>query len=99
MTDTDDRSQLREIEVAQAAARAAIGGLRAAREKIGSAWSWGTYDTWFGGGLFSSLIKHERIDTAETYMREVDHALDRLRTELRDVDMEGAALGDVGVTD
>lgn len=55
-----------------------------------SARSWGTYDTWFGGGLFSSMIKHGRIDEAEGYLHAVDAALERLRRELADVQMEGA---------
>lgn len=53
----------------------------------------------FGGGLFSSLIKHDRIDQAEDYMRSVDAALDRLRRELADVHMGGVSLGGVGVGD
>ena len=95
----DDRAQLREIEQAQVATDAALSSLRAAQGRVDSARSWGTYDTWFGGGLFSSLIKHDRIDQAEQYMRDVDVALDRLRRELADVQMGGAALGGVGVTD
>ncbi len=95
----DDRAQLREIEEAQVATDAALASLEAAQGRVGSARAWGTYDTWFGGGLFSSLMKHDRIDQAEQYMREVDAALDRLRRELADVHLDGAALGGVGVTD
>jgi hypothetical protein len=94
-----DLAELREIEEAQAACAGAIGSLRAALDRIGSARSWGTYDTWFGGGLFSSMIKHDRIDDAEVAMREVDAALERLRRELADVGVDGAAVGDVGVSD
>ena len=32
--------------------------------ELGSADSWSAYDTWFGGGLVSSAIKHDRIDGA-----------------------------------
>lgn len=94
-----DEDQLREIREAQDACEAALGSLTEAQRKVDSARSWGTYDTWFGGGLFSSLIKHDRIDEAETYMRDVDAALERLRRELADVHMDGAAVGGVGVTD
>lgn len=96
---TDDESQLREIREAQTACEAALASLADAQRRIDSARSWGTYDTWFGGGLFSSLVKHDRIDRAETYMRAVDQALNRLRRELADVHMDGAAIGGVGVTD
>jgi hypothetical protein len=95
----DDRDQLREVEEAQAACSTAIGSLREAMDRIGSARSWGTYDTWFGGGFFSSLVKHDRIDDAERAMARVDEALRRLRRELADVGVDGAAVGDVAVTD
>jgi uncharacterized protein with HEPN domain len=97
---SDDTSdQLREIREAQAACEAALTSLGEAQRKVDSARSWGTYDTWFGGGLFSSLVKHDRIDQAESYMRTVDVALDRLRKELADVSMGSAAIGGVGVSD
>jgi hypothetical protein len=95
----DDAGQLREIREAQDACEAALTSLGEAQRKVDSARSWGTYDTWFGGGLFSSLVKHNRIDEAEGYMRSVDDALNRLRRELADVHMDGAAIGGVGVTD
>lgn len=94
-----DRDQLREVQEAQAACEAALSSLHEAQRKVDSARSWGTYDTWFGGGLFSSLIKHDRIDQAEDYMRSVDAALGRLRRELADVHMGGVSLGGVGVGD
>ena len=96
---TEGDDQLREIMEAQDACEAALTSLGEAQRAVDSAQSWGTYDTWFGGGLFSSLMKHNRIDDAEGYMRAVDAALDRLRHELADVRMEGAALGGVGVSD
>jgi hypothetical protein len=95
----DDAGQLREIREAQDACEAALTSLGEAQRKVDSARSWGTYDTWFGGGLFSSLVKHNRIDEAEGYMRAVDDALNRLRREIADVHMNGAAIGGVGVTD
>jgi hypothetical protein len=99
VTGEGDRDQLREVQEARAACEAALASLGEAQHQVDSARSWGTYDTWFGGGLFSSMIKHDRIGQAEDYMRSVDAALDRLRRELADVHLEGAALGGVGVTD
>jgi hypothetical protein len=94
-----DQDRLREIGEAQDACEAALGSLVEAQRKVDSARSWGTYDTWFGGGLFSSLVKNDRIDEAEDYMRAVDAALERLRRELADVHVGGASVGGVGVTD
>ena len=96
---TEDEDQLREIKEAQDACESALTSLGQAQRAVDSAQSWGTYDTWFGGGLFSSLMKHDRIDDAEGFMRAVDAALDRLRRELADVRMGGATLGGVGVSD
>ena len=95
----DDRDQLREIREAQEACESALRSLGEAQRRVDSARSWGTYDTWFGGGLFSSMIKHGRIDEAEGYLHAVDAALERLRRELADVHMDGAAVGGIGVTD
>jgi hypothetical protein len=95
---TDDRAPLREIEEAQQACEVALTSLAEARGNMDSARSWGTYDTWFGGGLFSSLVKHDRIDDAERYMEAVDQALDRLRRELADLHPGGTSIGGVGVT-
>ena len=60
---------------AQQACEAALTSLGEAQRKVDSARAWGTYDTWLGGGLFSSLVKHDRIDDAEGYMHAVDDAL------------------------
>ena len=95
----DAHDQLREIREAQDACEAALTSLGEAQRRVDSARSWGTYDTWFGGGLFSSLIKHDRIDEAESCMRAVDDALNSLRRELADVHVDGATIGGVGVTD
>jgi hypothetical protein len=94
----DGSAHLREIEEAQQACEVALTSLAEAQRSVDSARSWGTYDTWLGGGLLSSLVKHDRIDEAERYMQAVDEALDRLRRELADLHLGGTAIGGVGVT-
>jgi hypothetical protein len=69
--------------------------LQVAQDRLARAHGWGTYDTWFGGGLLSSLFKHDRIEDAEAMMRRLDLALQTVRTELADIGIESA--GDVGV--
>jgi hypothetical protein len=32
--------------------------------ELGSADSWSAYDTWFGGGMISSMVEHDRLDAA-----------------------------------
>jgi hypothetical protein len=86
-------AELKDVEEALAAARTVIYRLNEAAERIRTARQWGTYDTWFGGGLFSSWVKRERVDDADLSMRSVDLALADLRTELADVGI----VGEVGV--
>lgn len=81
--------ELREIGEAIKAANAALWALREVQNKLGSASSWSTYDTFFGG-MISSAIKHDRLDDAADAAREADRSLALLRTELADVG--GAAL-------
>ncbi len=85
----------RELDEALAAVAQARRRVGEARERLGSAHSWGTYDTWFGGGLFSSMIKHERIDEADRAMGQVDAALETVRRELADVGV--GPVGSVGI--
>ena len=91
------REELREIAEAQQAAQEADHSLAAAAARLDSAHGWSTYDTFFGGGLISSAIKHERMDDASSLIRRADLALDRLARELADVDLP--AVGGVEVGD
>jgi hypothetical protein len=91
------REELHEIAEAQQAAQEADVSLAAAAARLDSAHGWSTYDTFFGGGLISSAIKHERMDDASSLIRRADLALDRLARELLDVDLP--AVGDVHVGD
>ena len=84
---TSARSEPRSREAAAAARDAAL-GLTGAREQLRKASGWSTYDTIFGGGFVSSLIKHDRIDDAATAVSGVQHSLQRLRAELIDVDLD-----------
>jgi len=97
----DLRTDLREIEEAQAAAKRVMAAGRAASDKLGSAHAWGTYDTWFGGGLVSSLVKHDRINQAQDLMGSVDHSLRQLRKELADIgigEVKGVDIGELHKT-
>jgi hypothetical protein len=88
-------AESREVDEALVAIGHALARVREALDRLASAHGWGTFDTWLGGGLFSSLVKHDRIADAEGTMRQVDAALGVARRELADVDF--APAGDVGV--
>ncbi len=88
---------LREVGEAAAAAAEADRWLTAAEDKLSSASSWSTYDTFFGGGMISSVIKHDRMDDASSLIRRADLALGRLTAELGDVGLP--PIGGVEVSD
>jgi len=87
----------REVDEALTQASRAAIALREALGKLGSAQSWATYDTFFGGGLITDAIKYDRVDEAERMMRGADGALRSLSRELADVGMTG--VGGVEITD
>ncbi|MBO9522166.1 MAG: hypothetical protein J7518_11570 [Nocardioidaceae bacterium] len=65
--------------------------LAAAAERLSSAESWSTWDTFGGGGLLTDMVKHSRMDEARTQLGEVDRALKAFGRELADVKVEGVA--------
>jgi len=52
---------------------------------LDSAKGWSTYDTFFGGGLIATAMKHDAIDASERKMHELQSALERFSRELDDV--------------
>ena len=80
MTQIDQR----EIREAIQAGEAALSSLERAKEKMGSAKNWGIFDM-MGGGLFSSLFKHSKIDRASADIEEAKRQLAVLKKELEDV--------------
>ena len=88
-------SELTEIDEARSALRTAITHLNNTADKLRDAQGWGTFDTWLGGGLFSSWIKRDKIQDVDVRMRHLDESLASLRQELADVGV--APLGGVGI--
>lgn len=84
-----------QVEEADAAGREAHAVLHRTAQHLGSAGSWSTYDTFLGGGMLSSMAKHDQLDKAAALMRQADTALARLGTELADVGLD--AVGGVGI--
>lgn len=79
----DERMQ-REVNEAIEAGERALYSLRRAQEKLSSARNWGIYDM-LGGGFFSTMIKHSRLEDASGYMEDARHDLHIFQRELRDV--------------
>ena len=80
MTQMDQR----EIREAIQAGEAALRSLERAKGKMGSAKNWGIFDM-MGGGLFSSLFKHSKIDRASADIEEAKRQLAVFKRELEDV--------------
>ncbi|GAB3070774.1 hypothetical protein GCM10027080_11250 [Pedococcus soli] len=84
-------AQLKELDEAAAAGAQARADLDRAAGLLDSADTWSTYDTFLGGGLISSVVKHDRLDQAAAFIRTAGEALARFSRELADVDLEGPA--------
>ena len=91
-------AQATEVAQARAAGQRAATALDAARSELGSADSWSAYDTWFGGGLLSSAVKHDRIDAAGNRIAQAQAAIADLARELTDVRGLTGLQADLGIT-
>lgn len=76
----------KEVKEAIAAGTRALGSLRNAQECLNSARSWGIVDM-IGGGLFSTLVKHSKMDDAAECLEQARVDLKRFQRELRDVEV------------
>ena len=65
----------------------ALDSLTAAQNELRKARNWGFYDL-LGGGFFSSLIKHSKIDNARSCIERAKYDLQVFNRELRDVSCE-----------
>ena len=68
------------------AGRRALNSLQAAKENLNSAKNWGLVDM-FGGGSFTTLLKHSKMDQAKRNMEQAKYDLRSFSRELNDVNM------------
>lgn len=74
----------KEIHEAINAADDALIALRNAEKSLSSAGSWGLWDM-FGGGMFSTFLKHDKINRAQSELEEARNRLRTFRNELADL--------------
>lgn len=74
-----------EIKEAEEAGEAALTKLGQAAESLHSANGYSTWDTFFGGGLIATHLKHDALDKSENYLHNSQIALQRFYNELLDV--------------
>ncbi|MFX3634698.1 MAG: hypothetical protein ACE3L7_12745 [Candidatus Pristimantibacillus sp.] len=87
--------QSKEWNEAINACRQLVSALQVAEDKLNSAANWGTYDM-LGGGIISTSIKHSKIDEARDAIYEARHLLNKLITELKDVNWSIDVTIDIG---
>ena len=68
------------------AGRRALNSLSVAKENLNSAKNWGLVDM-FGGGFFSTMLKHSKMDHAKQNMDQAKYDLRNFSKELNDVNM------------
>ena len=68
------------------AGQRALSSLRTAKENLNSAKNWGLVDM-FGGGFFSTMLKHSKMDHAKQNMEQAKYDLRNFSRELNDVNM------------
>ena len=91
----EKKNMYKEIPEAIAAANRALASLEEARQSLSKAAGWGIWDM-LGGGFFSTMFKHNRMDEAQAAMNEARGHLRRLKRELLDVNLTGDLKMDVG---
>lgn len=74
-----------EIEEAEEAGESALTKLGQAAESLHSASGYSAWDTFFGGGLIATHLKHDALDESENYLHNAQIALQRFQNELLDV--------------
>jgi len=86
------RRERRELAEAVSAGRAARGNLAEALRVLRSAGAWSAWDTFGGGGVISSAIKHDRMDEASGVIEQARLALHRFGRELDDLGLPAIVL-------
>ncbi|MFJ7951847.1 hypothetical protein ACIQZG_10005 [Lysinibacillus sp. NPDC096418] len=76
---------MKEINEAHDAGEVALSALGQAAASLHSAGSYSTWDTFFGGGLLATHLKHDSLDKSESYLHNAQIALQRFQNELLDV--------------
>lgn len=80
------KNERKEIQEAIYAGDRALSSLYAARDQLKSARGWGIVDL-FGGGFFTDMMKHSKMNEASRYMEEAKQDLKIFQKELKDVNL------------
>ncbi|MFJ8067118.1 hypothetical protein ACIQYS_21315 [Psychrobacillus sp. NPDC096426] len=78
-------SMLKEIKEALIAGQEALRALEQANTELNSASAMSTWDTFLGGGILVTAMKHNSLNNSQDYIHIAQMALRRFETELMDV--------------
>ncbi|MCD7736733.1 MAG: hypothetical protein LUI07_07220 [Lachnospiraceae bacterium] len=81
-----NQDTLREVREAITAANRALDSLENAERELKGAKNWGLWDM-FGGGAFSGIMKHSRLDKAKRQIEDAKYYLRVLGKELSDINI------------
>ena len=76
----------REINEAIIAGERALESLKKAQEKLNNAKSWGVWDM-FGGGFLATMMKHSKLEDAQSHMDDAKYYLKVFQKELKDINI------------
>lgn len=76
---------LQEIGEAIEAGQSAKSALVQAASELNTAKDYSTWDTFLGGGVFATHIKHEKLRVANTYLHKAQRELQKFQNELLDL--------------
>ncbi|MBQ4650138.1 MAG: hypothetical protein IJB73_05495 [Firmicutes bacterium] len=80
----DKENLIRELKEAVSAGEYTLQGFEMIYKHLDAAEGWGTWDM-FGGGLLSTMAKHDELDSAQKEVEKLQVRLRSFRTELADV--------------
>jgi hypothetical protein len=78
---------IKELDEAIRAGQQVLAGLDEVNDALSKAENWGTWDM-LGGGMLSTMIKHDHMDTAKDAANQVQLDMQRFQRELADVQRE-----------
>lgn len=79
------RTIIKEIDEADAVVREVIGIANLAIDKFKSAKNWGMADMFFDDGIFTEIMKYNRINSAQSMVHTLNATIARMNKELKDV--------------
>lgn len=82
---TEIKTMLKEVNDAQSAGTTAKSLLSSAIDQLTSAKSFSTWDTFLGGGMIVTAMKHNAIDESEDTIHRAQMSLQRFQREMKDV--------------